>query len=155
MFEKDYELCKKYDDLFQVCIKKYGLKSSHSLLLLQSTTYNFTVWNIFWLQSFAGNKTTSVPLAPHQVAALEHSFGGNMKKPLAFEKWRENQIIIFTKSLDMTDDVMFKMGLQKELSGKENSYRCYSYNLDTYNNKRSWNNPDGWANPENFNKFRW
>jgi hypothetical protein len=55
----------------------------------------------------------------------------------------------------MTDDVMFKMGLQKELSGKENSYRCYSYNLDTYNNKRSWNNPDGWANPENFNKFRW
>ncbi|MFL2716540.1 MAG: DUF6231 family protein [Gammaproteobacteria bacterium] len=65
------------------------------------------------------------------------------------------KIIIFTKSINMTDDVMFKMGLQKELSGKENSYRCYSYNLDTYNNKRSWNNPDGWANPENFNKFRW
>ena len=42
------------------------------------------------MQSFAGNKTTSVPLAPHQVAALEHSFGGNMKKPLAFERWREN-----------------------------------------------------------------
>jgi hypothetical protein len=65
------------------------------------------------------------------------------------------KIIIFTKSINMTDDVMFKMGLQKELSGKDNSYRCYSYNLDTYNNKRSWNNPDGWANPENFNKFRW
>ena len=30
------------------------------------------------------------------------------------------KIIIFTKSVDMTDDVMFKMGLQKELSGKEN-----------------------------------
>ena len=37
------------------------------------------------------------------------------------------KIIIFTKSVSMTDDVMFKMGLQKELSGKENSYRCYSY----------------------------
>ena len=41
------------------------------------------------------------------------------------------KIIIFTKSVSMTDDVMFKMGLQKELSGKENSYRCYSCLLYT------------------------
>lgn len=66
-----------------------------------------------------------------------------------------SKIIIFTNDPDLDNETMIKMGLQKELSDKENQYRCFSYNLDTYNNKRSWNNADGWANPENFNKFRW
>lgn len=31
----------------------------------------------------------------------------------------------------------------------------YSYNLDSYNHKRSWNNPDHWANPEMWGKAWW
>ena len=53
------------------------------------------------------------------------------------------------------DDTMLKLGLQTELRDKTNKLKCFSYNLKTYNNKRSWNNSKGWANPENFDKFRW
>ena len=54
-----------------------------------------------------------------------------------------------------TDEMMLKLGLQTELRDKNNKIKCFSYNLKTYNNKRSWNNSKGWANPENFDKFRW
>ena len=53
------------------------------------------------------------------------------------------------------DEMMLKLGLQTELRDKTNKLKCFSYNLKTYNNKRSWNNSKGWANPENFDKFRW
>lgn len=33
--------------------------------------------------------------------------------------------------------------------------RSYTYDIGSYNHKRSWNNARFWANPENFNKFRW
>lgn len=33
--------------------------------------------------------------------------------------------------------------------------KTYSYDLSSYNRKRSWNNPRFWANPENFHKYRW
>ena len=36
---------------------------------------------------------------------------------------------------------MLKLGLQTELRDKTNKLKCFSYNLKTYNNKRSWNNP--------------
>jgi hypothetical protein len=51
------------------------------------------------------------------------------------------------------DDTMLKLGLQTELRDKTNKLKCFSYNLKTYNNKRSWNNSKGWANPENFYLF--
>lgn len=66
-----------------------------------------------------------------------------------------SKIILFTSSLNLMDDTMMKMGLQREIINEKIGCRCYSYNLETYNNKRSWNNADGWANPENFDKFRW
>ena len=53
------------------------------------------------------------------------------------------------------DEMMLKLGLQTELRDKTNKLKCFSYNLKTYNNKRSWNNSKGWANPDNFDKFRW
>ena len=53
------------------------------------------------------------------------------------------------------DEIMLKLGLQTELRDRTNKLKCFSYNLKTYNNKRSWNNSKGWANPENFDKFRW
>ena len=67
------------------------------------------------------------------------------------------KIVIFTnfKKDKYIDDVMLRLGLQTELRDSKNKLKCFSYNLKTYNNKRSWNNAEGWANPENFDKFRW
>ena len=48
-----------------------------------------------------------------------------------------------------------RLGLQLELEDLKSNLKCFSYNLKTYNNKRSWNNSEGWANPENFDKYRW
>ena len=67
------------------------------------------------------------------------------------------KIVVFTdlKNDENTDEIMLKLGFNKELRDKTNKLKCFSYNLKTYNNKRTWNNPTGWANPENFDKFRW
>lgn len=67
------------------------------------------------------------------------------------------KIVIFTNfNKDKeTDQMMLRLGFQTELIDKSNKLKCFSYNLKTYNNKRSWNNSKGWANPENFDKFRW
>ena len=67
------------------------------------------------------------------------------------------KIVIFTDFNEdqSTDDSMLRLGLQTELRDLKNNLKCFSYNLKTYNNKRSWNNAEGWANPENFDKFRW
>ena len=67
------------------------------------------------------------------------------------------KIVVFTdlKNDKNTDEIMLKLGFNKELRDKTNKLKCFSYNLKTYNNKRTWNNPIGWANPENFDKFRW
>ena len=67
------------------------------------------------------------------------------------------KIVIFTnfKNDKEIDEMMLKLGFNKELRDKTNKLKCFSYNLKTYNNKRTWNNPTGWANPENFDKYRW
>ena len=67
------------------------------------------------------------------------------------------KIVVFTnlKNDKNTDEIMLKLGFNKELRDKTNKLKCFSYNLKTYNNKRTWNNPTGWANPENFDKYRW
>ena len=67
------------------------------------------------------------------------------------------KIVVFTdlKNDKNTDEIMLKLGFNKELRDKTNKLKCFSYNLKTYNNKRTWNNPTGWANPENFDTFRW
>ena len=67
------------------------------------------------------------------------------------------KIVVFTdlKNDKNTDEIMLKLGFNKELRDKTIKLKCFSYNLKTYNNKRTWNNPTGWANPENFDKFRW
>ena len=67
------------------------------------------------------------------------------------------KIVVFTdlKNDKNIDEIMLKLGFNKELRDKTNKLKCFSYNLKTYNNKRTWNNPTGWANPENFDKFRW
>ena len=66
------------------------------------------------------------------------------------------KIIIFSIPKDgIKESTMIKLGFQVELEDSSNKLLCFSYNLKTYNNQRSWNNADGWANPENFDKYRW
>ena len=67
------------------------------------------------------------------------------------------KIIIFTPFDDgrNIDSSMTRLGFVLEINDVKNNLKCFSYNLKTYNNKRSWNNAEGWANPENFDKFRW
>ena len=67
------------------------------------------------------------------------------------------KILICTKSEKSieTQEMMTKLGFQLEFNNTEEEKMCFSYNLKTYNNKRSWNNSEGWASPENFDKFRW
>ena len=67
------------------------------------------------------------------------------------------KIIIFTPFDDgrNIDSSMTRLGFVLEINDPKNNLKCFSYNLKTYNNKRSWNNAEGWANPENFDKFRW
>lgn len=67
------------------------------------------------------------------------------------------KIIIFTPFDDgrNIDSSMTRLGFVLEINDAKNNLKCFSYNLKTYNSKRSWNNAEGWANPENFDKFRW
>ena len=66
------------------------------------------------------------------------------------------KIVIFSIPSDgVKESNMIKLGFQVELKDSKNKILCFSYNLKTYNNKRSWNNAEGWANPENFDKYRW
>lgn len=66
------------------------------------------------------------------------------------------KIVIFSIPRDgVKESNMIKLGFQVELEDSKNKILCFSYNLKTYNNKRSWNNAKGWANPENFDKYRW
>ncbi|NCX10879.1 MAG: hypothetical protein EBX21_04780 [Proteobacteria bacterium] len=66
------------------------------------------------------------------------------------------KILIFSLPKDaIKESKMIKLGFQLEIEDSKNKLLCFSYNLKTYNNKRSWNNAEGWANPENFDKYRW
>lgn len=44
---------------------------------------------------------------------------------------------------------------QGRVSDGETEYTLYTYNIDSYNHRRSWNNPDHWANPEMWGKAWW
>ena len=38
---------------------------------------------------------------------------------------------------------MRKLGFDKEFFDTKRGLKCFSYNLKTYNNKRTWNNAEG------------
>lgn len=44
---------------------------------------------------------------------------------------------------------------QARFDEQEVSLSLYTYNIDSYNHKRTWNNPKNWANPEMWGKARW
>lgn len=49
------------------------------------------------------------------------------------------------------------LGFRQQARFTENGAKqsLYTYNIDSYNHKRSWNNPRFWANPEMWGKAWW
>ena len=54
-----------------------------------------------------------------------------------------------------TDFIALGFRRQAEVEGENESLTLYTYNIDSYNHKRTWNNPDNWANPEMWGKAWW
>ncbi|SDW30967.1 DUF6231 family protein [Marinobacter mobilis] len=55
----------------------------------------------------------------------------------------------------LTDFTSLGFRRHTQLQTANGPYTLYTYNLDSYNHKRSWNNPDHWANPEMWGKAWW
>lgn len=55
------------------------------------------------------------------------------------------------------DTDFFSLGMRKASAPEdsERRLRIYTYDLDSYNFRRSWNNARNWANPQNFGKYWW
>ncbi|MCH8542468.1 MAG: DUF6231 family protein [Alcanivorax sp.] len=58
-------------------------------------------------------------------------------------RWERNHFL----GMGLRRDAVFEQG--------ERSMALYSYELSTYNFRRSWNNSRFWANPENWGKYWW
>lgn len=55
----------------------------------------------------------------------------------------------------LTDFTSLGFRRHAQLNTASGPSTLYTYNLDSYNHKRSWNNPDHWANPEMWGKAWW
>ncbi|OZG73890.1 hypothetical protein BTA51_08880 [Hahella sp. CCB-MM4] len=73
-------------------------------------------------------------LVPHVLVFIDHQLT---------EEWDFNTLI--------------GIGFRKVMAfdHQARSLCCYSYDIDTYNPRRTWNNADHWANPELYGKYWW
>jgi hypothetical protein len=64
--------------------------------------------------------------------------------------------VIVADDTDWQLNDFLSLGFQRQarLQGKP-AQTLYTYNIDSYNRRRSWNNPQYWANPEMWDKARW
>ena len=132
--------------------KKVAKNALSEIKMVQSELYidKNEPHNAMALLEKASNENIDLFIILDDIKSSEENIG--IVKNLLSQK-----IVVFTNFNNdkETDEMMLKLGLQTELRDKNNKIKCFSYNLKTYNNKRSWNNSKGWANPENFDKFRW
>lgn len=65
--------------------------------------------------------------------------------------------VAVTTSASWNLNAMISLGFTrvKCYGGSDQQLCTYSYDIATYNHKRSWNNSRFWANPENWGKYRW
>lgn len=52
-------------------------------------------------------------------------------------------------------NTFIQLGFQRFRHYKMERMSLYTYDIETYNQKRDWNSPEHWANPENWGKYRW
>jgi hypothetical protein len=55
----------------------------------------------------------------------------------------------------LTDFIALDFRREAALKEGDRNFLLYTYNINTYNRKRTWNNPRFWANPERWGKERW
>lgn len=55
----------------------------------------------------------------------------------------------------LSDFIALGFKRQARLEEGDRKLTLYTYNIDSYNHKRTWNNPKYWANPEMWDKARW
>ncbi|MDQ2075764.1 DUF6231 family protein [Marinimicrobium sp. ABcell2] len=55
----------------------------------------------------------------------------------------------------LTDFIALGFRREAVLQQTDRKFLLYTYNIESYNHKRTWNNPRFWANPERWGKHRW
>lgn len=65
--------------------------------------------------------------------------------------------VLIPETSDWTLTDFIALGFRREAILHQDTRRLllYTYNINTYNHKRTWNNPRFWANPERWGKERW
>lgn len=105
---------------------------------------------------------TGVSAVPHDLAlvsdTLEHL-------PLAQGRTLLGQLrnlgnhriaVLISNDGDWAFNDFIALGFVRQASADDHKgHTLYTYNIDSYNHKRTWNNPKYWANPEMWDKARW
>ncbi len=65
--------------------------------------------------------------------------------------------VAVTEQTDWTFQDFIGLGFTRQgrIGDGNRTLVLYTYNIDSYNRRRSWNNPDHWANPERWGKAWW
>ncbi|MFC4259784.1 DUF6231 family protein [Marinobacter lacisalsi] len=64
--------------------------------------------------------------------------------------------VLVSNNSDWAFNDFIALGFVRQASNEaDGGHTLYTYNIDTYNHKRTWNNPKYWANPEMWDKARW
>lgn len=64
-------------------------------------------------------------------------------------------VTVNAAGLSFNDFIALGFVRQQQYPGSEGGQSLYTYDIASYNRKRSWNNPQYWANPEMWDKSRW
>jgi hypothetical protein len=82
----------------------------------------------------------------------QHQLLGYMRNCLTKHIW-----LLLPEDADWPLQALTALGFRKDEDSlpPPAGTHAYTYDIDSYNHKRSWNNARFWANPENFHKFRW
>lgn len=103
--------------------------------------------------------------APHHLALLESVFDEGEAEPASLllgqlRNYGNHQIAVLIRNdgaLGFND--FLALGFVRQTTIEPGSghpgHTLYTYNINTYNHKRSWNNPQYWANPEMWGKAWW
>lgn len=101
-------------------------------------------------------KTQDLALITGTLEQLDHDQGEVLLGQL--RNYGTHQIaVLVANNSNWTFTDFIGLGFQRQAEVIESGERLtlYTYNIDSYNHKRTWNNPDNWANPEMWDKARW
>ena len=101
-------------------------------------------------------QTQDLALISDTLEHLSHDQGERLLGQL--RNYGTHQIAVITPNeahWAFTDFIGLGFQRQTTLGEGAGALTLYTYNIDSYNHKRTWNNPDNWANPEMWGKAWW